>query len=307
MEYLGVLQGLLSLQFRLHLEYLYHPLWQPMRLLSLFFFLFVALKVPVAAQSPDTLIAYKEVEGDDLNMHVFYPEEQHEKAPAIVFFFGGGWNGGTPAQFYPHARYFASLGMVGFAVEYRTKTSHGTSPFESVEDAMSAMRWVRAHAEMFGVDPNRIVASGGSAGGHLAAATGMLDAYDAPGEDLSMSRVPDALVMFNPVIDNGPSGYGHERIGDRYETFSPFHNVNETAPPMVIFLGTKDRLIPVETMVHFQEAVHAQGVRCDVHLYGGQPHGFFNYRDGKNPYYNGTMAAAEAFLRAQGMIDDTLR
>ena len=163
------------------------------------FFLLILVPTLALAQ-PDTLITYKQVEGDDLNLHVFYPHEPHENALAMVFFFGGGWNGGSPAQFYPHAAYFRTLGVVVITAEYRTKNSHGTSPFDSVEDAMSAIRWVRTHAARLGVDPDRIVASGGSAGGHLAAATAMLPkircarrgSFDQPGPQRSDTVQPGA-------------------------------------------------------------------------------------------------------------------
>ncbi len=252
----------------------------------------------------DTLMVYKQVEGDDLVLHAFYPDGQHfSPLPAIVFYFGGGWNSGSVRQFYPHANYFSRLGMAAFVAEYRTRNSHGTTPFESVEDAMSSMRWIRSHAEALAVDPGRIAAAGGSAGGHLAAATALLDSLDAPGEDLSVSRRPDALVLFNPVVDNSPDGYGYNRIGERYRAFSPLHNVDAEAPPMTVFLGANDDLIPVETAVAFQKALQDAGVRCDLHLYGGQPHGFFNYRKGENPYYDETVQAAVAFLRSLAFID----
>lgn len=267
-------------------------------------FLLLLYACPILAQpfQPDTMVVYKQVDDVELNMHIFLPDSPVDGASALVFYFGGGWNGGAPGQFYPHAEHFAKRGMVVFGVEYRIKNTHGTTPFESIADAMSSMRWVRAHAEEYGIDPNKIVASGGSAGGHLAAATGMVDAYDTPDEDLSISRVPNAMVLFNPVIDNGQDGYGYERIGEAYAQFSPYHNVDDTTPPMTIFLGTNDRLIPVQTMVQFQEALEAKGVRCDVHLYGGQPHGFFNYREGKNPYYDETVAAMEKFLMSLGFL-----
>lgn len=271
---------------------------------SLLFLLFPACNVLAQSFKPDTLVVYKEVDGVELKMHVFMPDTPPQNASALVFYFGGGWNGGSPAQFYPHSRHFAKLGMVVFGVEYRIKNTHETTPFESIADAMSSMRWVRANAEEYGIDPDGIVASGGSAGGHLAAATGMVDAYDSPDENLSISRIPNALVLFNPVIDNGPTGYGYERIGEAYTEFSPFHNVDDTTPAMTIFLGTDDRLIPVETMVEFQSAIQSKGGRCDVHLYGGQPHGFFNYREGKNPYYDETVASMEEFLRSEGLLEN---
>ncbi|MEZ4702539.1 MAG: alpha/beta hydrolase [Rhodothermales bacterium] len=260
---------------------------------------------PASAQEATTAIeVYKVVGMDTLRLHVFYPpsDTSSSRAPAIVFFFGGGWVNGSPEQFFPHARYFASRGMVAISAEYRIKSRHGTTPFESVEDGKSAIRWVRAHAGELGVDPERIVAAGGSAGGQVAAAAGMLDAFDAAGEDLHMSSRPQALVLFNPVIDNGPEGYGYERIGDRYTAFSPLHNVDAQSPPTVLFLGTADALIPVATATRFEALMEGAGVRCDVHLYDEQPHGFFNYRDGDNPYYYHTVREADLFLKSLGYL-----
>lgn len=223
-------------------------------------------------------------------------------APVIVFFFGGGWNGGSPSQFFPQASHFAARGMIAISAEYRTRTSHGTTPFESVEDGMSAVRWIRSHAADLGIDPDRLVAAGGSAGGQIAAAAAMLHGLDEPHEDLGVSRRPDALVLFNPVIDNGPGGYGFERIGARYVDFSPLHNVDSTAPPTLVLLGTEDHLVPVSTARRFQQAMMQAGVRSDLRLFEGQGHGFFNYRDGENPLYERTLWAADEFLQSLGYL-----
>src|SRR5210317_2600573 len=122
---------------------------------------------------PDKAVVYKKVGQVELNIHVFNPPDYaaSDKRPAIVFFFGGGWNGGSPSQFYPHCAYLASRGMVAMSAEYRVKTRHGTSPRECVKDGKSALRWIRIHADDLGIDPNKLAAGGGSAGGHVAAAT----------------------------------------------------------------------------------------------------------------------------------------
>ena len=250
-----------------------------------------------AGPLPDEHIVYKITEQDSLRLHVFYPETRGEAVPAIVFFFGGGWVGGRPEQFYPQARHLATRGMVAISAEYRVRDVHSTTPFESVRDGVSAMRWVRAHAADLGIDPGRIAAGGGSAGGHIAAATALLNGYDEPDADTTIRARPDALVLFNPVIDNGPDGYGYERIGSRYPDFSPLHNIDAHAPPTLFLLGTEDALVPVSTAREFQRLMQEADVRCDVVLYEGQAHGFFNLREG-NPYYKQTLQATERFLES---------
>ena len=253
-------------------------------------------------QAQDT-ITYKQVDTVSLYMVLDYPPDfdASKEYPAIVFFFGGGFNSGSTSQFEPQARYFAQRGMICFRADYRVKSRQGTTPFESLKDAKSAMRYVREHAGVLHVDPERIVASGGSAGGHLAAATALITGYNEESDHLSVSAVPDALVLFNPVLDNGPGGYGFERLGEEYISFSPLHNIRKGAPPTIIFLGTQDRLIPVVSLQYYQLVMEKVGSRCDLMLYEGQGHGFFNY--GNREYYKKTVSAANDFLVSLGYID----
>lgn len=151
-----------------------------------------------------------------------------------------------------------------------------------------------------GIDPNSIIASGGSAGGHLAAATALINAYNEPTDDLSIDCRPNALVLFNPVIDNGPGGYGYERVDTTYREFSPLHNIKKSAPPTIIFLGTEDNLIPVTTAEYYQMVMEKVGSRCDLHLYEDQGHGFFNYRN--FDYYQQTLRQADEFLITLGYL-----
>jgi acetyl esterase/lipase len=117
---------------------------------------------------------------------------------------------------------------------------------------------------------------------------------------LSVSCVPNALVLFNPVIDNGPAGYGYERIGKAYKNFSPLHNISEGVPPTIFFLGTNDHLIPVATARYYQAAMVKVGSRCDLFLYEDQPHGFFNFRN--REYYNKTVLETDKFLISLGYL-----
>ena len=239
-------------------------------------------------------LTYKQVDTVQLGLKIFYPPayKKGERLPTIVFFFGGGWTGGSMTQFEPHALHFAAKNMIAVLVDYRVKSRHNTSPFESVKDAKSAIRYLRQHAETLGVDANRIVASGGSAGGHLAAACFTNASLNESSDDLAISAKPNALVLFNPVIDNGKDGYGFERIGENYVTFSPIHNIQKGFPPTIFFLGTKDKLISVATAEMFKKKIEQVGGRCELFLSEDQPHGFFN----KEPYLSETIAKTDLFL-----------
>lgn len=248
-------------------------------------------------------ILYKQVDTTQLYMEVFYPEPLNttKEYPAIIFFFGGGWNGGSIVQFEPHAKYFSKRGLICFIADYRVKSRQETTPFESLKDAKSAIRFIRENAAKFHIDTSKIVASGGSAGGHLAAATALINDYNESTDDLKISCIPNALVLFNPVIDNGPGGYGFSRIGDAYKKFSPLHNIMEGAPPTIIFLGTNDRLIPAETAKYYQKVMEKVNGTCELHLYEGQGHGFFNYKNFE--YYKKTVTEADKFIQSIGYLN----
>lgn len=252
--------------------------------------------------TPGQTVNYKTIGKTELKLHVFTPEDHKasDRRPAIVFFFGGGWNKGTPRQFYQHCKYLASRGMVAMSAEYRVKSRDNTTPRECVKDGKSAVRWIRQHAKELGVDPERLAAGGGSAGGHVAAATGTIEGFEEEGEDLNVSSRPNALVLFNPVYDNGPGGYGHARVKEYWNEFSPMHNISEKIPPTIVFLGTKDKHIPVKTAKEYKRLMEESGRRCDLYLYEGQPHGFFNY--GRRDNYTKTVIKMDRFLTSLGYL-----
>jgi acetyl esterase/lipase len=254
--------------------------------------------------APDRAVVYKTVGDVKLRLHIYEPKGHAatDRRPAIVFFFGGGWRGGSTRQFAPHARYFASRGMLAITAEYRVASRHKVKPFACLADAKSAMRYVRANAERLGIHPVRIVGAGGSAGGHLAAATALVDGFDAEGDDLSVSPRPNALVLFNPVIDTTKRGYGASRLGAEPEDFSPVHHVGPDAPPTIIFHGTADTTVPFENVERFRETMRAAGNRCELVPFKGEKHAFFNYgRKGNRPYV-ATVRAADAFLASLGYL-----
>ncbi len=249
---------------------------------------------------------YKTVGDRGLRLYVTKPDgwKASDQRPAIVFYHGGGWVGGAPGQFTEHSKYLASRGMVCFQVEYRLLDKKKSEPpMNCCHDAKSAMRWVRSRAKEFGIDPDRIASGGGSAGGHLAAFVGTVEGTDDSQDDLKVSAKSNAMCLFNPVYDNGPDGWGTKRVGDRYKEFSPFHNVTKDDPPGIVFLGSKDSLVPVKTAHDFKRKMSDVGVKSEVHIFEGMPHGFFNHgRNGNKPYYE-TVVAMDKFLASLGWIE----
>lgn len=249
---------------------------------------------------------YKTVEGRDLSLYVTTPDDWDpgDSRPAIVFFHGGGWTQGEPVQFTEHSKYFSSRGLVCVQVEYRLiDKTLGETPKKCMQDAKSAMRWVRSKAGELGIDPDRMASAGGSAGGHLAAFVGMMEGMDDPQDNLAVPARANAMLLFNPVFDNGPNGYGYAQIKDRYPEYSPFHNVSADDPPAIVFLGDQDTLIPVATATTFQKKMKAAGVDCEVMIFEGMEHGFFNYgRHGNEPYYE-TLVACDRFLAGLGWLE----
>lgn len=146
---------------------------------------------------------YKKTPTRDLSLYIDFPDnwQATDKRPAIVWFFGGAWNTGTPYAFKPKAEYFAKRGVVCIRVDYRIRTVDGidTDGFISGHDAKTAIRWVRKNAAKLGIDPDRIIAGGDSAGGHLAIAT-QISTLNDPTDDTSISTVVSALLLHNPYV-----------------------------------------------------------------------------------------------------------
>ena len=251
---------------------------------------------------------YRKIGETELKVWIFDPAQKSTKPlPAIVFFFGGGWTGGSPTQFEPQSRHLAGRGMIAIVADYRVKTRQDAKPADCVSDAKACVRWVRANAARLGIDPERIAVGGGSAGGHLAASVATLPGLDTAKDDKSVSCLPNALVLFNPGTVMAPfpgldlkgfgAGLDKARFGCEPTEISPIHHVKKGTPPTIIFHGKADTTVPYSTVEKFAEVMKATGNRCDLIGYEGQPHGFFN----KSKYAE-TLAGADDFLVSLGYL-----
>jgi len=205
-------------------------------------------------------VLYKKTPQEDLYLYLLRPKNSSGKAlPAIVYFTGGGWVNGDVYGQIPNPAWFRDHGIIGIEADYRVKSRHGTSPLECIQDAKSAIRFVRAHAKELGIDRNKIIAAGGSAGGHIAACT-FIDGGDTEGEDTTISSKPNALVLHNPVLGEG---FGLEFFKIHPE-FSPIANIKRGWPPTIISNGTKDKTTPFEVAEKFTKLMKAVGNSCEL-------------------------------------------
>lgn len=227
--------------------------------------------------APDSTYIYKQINNKKLHLDVYEPENAKTPGasrPAIVFFHGGSWNTGNKNSFASKAAYIAEQsGAIAITVEYRVKSRDKTTPHAAVQDAMSAMRWVRQEAEKLGIDPNRIAAGGGSAGGQLALATALLDRQP-PYNTSSISAKPDAIFLYSPVLE---TKNWEKMFNKKLRSISPMRQLKDPLPPTIIFQGTGDKTTPIETAINFVNRAKQKGSQnVQLRKFQGKGHGFYN-------------------------------
>jgi acetyl esterase len=234
-----------------------------------------------------------------LRIHLFLPDpvsEYGDTRAAILFFHGGRFVQGHPAQFFPHCRYLATRGMVAASAQYRLLGKGATSIRDCLRDSRNAIRWLRTHAGELAIDPERIAAGGGSAGANLAANAAM-DLHIADENATSINSRPDALILFSPAVIRPilPQDLIDEEL---YANLSAKPQV----PPMLLLHGTDDEIFATDSMQEFCTQIVAAGNVCELKLFQGGKHGFFNFgRDDNLPFYQ-TVLEMDRFLYDLGML-----
>jgi acetyl esterase len=262
----------------------------------------------VTVDGPDAAIGrgpkmevYKTVNDARLEAYIFFPPgfKESDTHPAFLFFHGGGWFEGGPENGFQLCEYWAARGMVAISFEYRLANFNDISPIECVADAKSAIRWVRVNAAGLGIDPDRIVATGGSAGGHLAVSTAILDGFEDAGEDLSVRSFPDAVIVWSAAVNVGEDSWFAQLLGDRADVgaLSPANHIRSGLPPMALLHGTEDATVPYWTIAEFVDEMQQAGNRCELYTYEGGGHTF---HVGNRAHVLGVI---EAFLISIGYLD----
>jgi acetyl esterase len=264
-------------------------------------------------------LVYKVTPQRPLRLVVDFPPgwQIGDRRPAMVWIHGGRFRTGSMNDYREPSRYFADRGVVCYRLEYRIETVDGTMPHVSMEDAISAMRWIRKRAVSFGVDPDRIVTIGGSAGGHLASALWMTDpegmaeaGFVGVRDDRRFSPKPNAMVLFNPFVDFFDPNNEHNlentcpRFGEDpdalrplYHLMSPIEHMSADQPPSMITFGTRDAFYPQQ--LRWIADCRKLGVRCTPYVYKGEVHGWYNW----SPHYEHVMANVDRFLQDIGYLE----
>lgn len=231
----------------------------------------------VAGKQGHVIKTYKTVGPYSLDIHIFLPESKAEAHPAIVFFHGGSWSEGKPDWFFSTCQYYAQKGWVACALEYRTFGRHGTLPFEAVMDAKSAIRWLRQNAGAYKIDTNKIVATGNSAGGHLALTTALVDNWNEKTDNMAFSAKPNAMIINAGVYDltDDLTAWLRKDLKDKNQAkeISPNYLIRKDFPPALIFHGTLDRNVPYKTAQKFgEDMINAGNTNIFFQPLGGAGH-----------------------------------
>jgi acetyl esterase/lipase len=263
--------------------------------------------------------------GRELRLDLFTPAPEKSLRTAVLQLHFGGWRMGDRKMLRPRSEKLSALGFTCCAVEYRL-VPESLWPAQ-LHDVKAAIRWVRVHAEELGVEPNRIVLQGYSAGGHLAlmaAGTPGKPEFEGEGGHPGISTAVAAVMAFYPptalFVDPDSAAFGDQyppsdvdewnrrlRAGNGFPSWlllghhatdeetrqaSPFSYISPRFPPTFLVHGTADAL-SFQMSVRFHQALLDAGVMCDLHLFGGQPHQF----DGGKSFLEITQQEAALFFR----------
>jgi len=233
-------------------------------------------------------VTYCTLDGVELKMDIYRPQRSAAPTPALLYVHGGGWTGGDKrsGEGIRDIPELLARGYLVAAVNYRLAPRYKFPAM--IEDVKCAVRFLRANAERFSINPEKIGAWGGSAGGHLVALLGTADAtagWDVGQYLEQSSRVQAVVDMFGPtdltVLFEGANPRLMEQVfgtsdrnSETLQKASPVNWVSSDDPPFLILHGERDPLVPVSQSQIFYEKLQAAGVPATFVIVKNAGHGF---------------------------------
>lgn len=265
-------------------------------------FLGLILLTPVLAQENSAIRVQKDVVYERIGdaseaMDIYQPAQTGVIYPAVILVHGGGWAAGDKNDFTTLGEGLAREGYVAFNVNYRLATAEGNKYPAQLDDVQTAVRWIRAHAKEYGINPNKLGALGASAGGHLVALLGTMDTRDNSNKALAKysSRVdcvvdffgpadftPKHVKSYSPLVMNilvNFFGKTPQEAPNLYREASPVDHINSKTVPFLIFQGTSDPLVPYSQSVELYNDLKAKHIEAKLVLFKGEGHGFSKPED----------------------------
>ncbi len=264
----------------------------------------------------------------DTALKIYYQLPDNKKSdikyPAIIWIHGGGWNAGSASIFFEHAAYFAMRGVIGISIEYRLIGKNKTNTIiDEITDCKSAIRFIKLHAKELQIDTSKIVIAGDSAGGYLAAATITLDSLNDKSDDLSISAVPNAVILYNPCVNMGvfphvknlfeqpiklePNSIDTISFLQKNDAvikkLSPLFNIHNNHTKALLLHGLNDKVIYPEQSEQFVNEMNKNGNQARLILLPDTRHAFVvpHYTASEEKVINAVLDA-DLFLISLGYL-----
>ena len=227
-------------------------------------------------------IEYASIDGQSLKLDLYLPEASETTPPLVVWIHGGGWKSGDKAHVNPAILRLTGEGYAIASINYRLKDL-SIHP-KNIHDCKGAVRWLRANAETYNYDPERVAVAGSSAGGHLALLLGLSSSVNAlegeVGGNTEQSSTVKAIVDFyGPselivmAADSERFNRAHEFTEAQIKDASPLTYLTDKAPPVLVFHGDKDRTVPVGQSQLLHDRYQERSLNSQLQILKGAGHG----------------------------------
>lgn len=249
---------------------------------------------------PGKVFVYKQSGGKPQELEVYFPpgwDAKTSRVPGVILFHGGSWTGGNLNQFRYVCKYLAGRGLVAATANYRMLTNDEVKALPAGEtnkrvcitDAKSAIRWMKQHAGELGIDPQRLITGGGSAGGHVSVLATTNPSLNDPADPKEFDASVAAYLLFNPAFKSDDS---------RDPEVHVLNHLKAGFPPAIFFFGDQDSTWKPGSDTALQQLKTLGNTSAELWIAEGKSHGFFN----KPPWQDVTLAQADRFLVEHGFL-----